>query len=264
MRFLLTGFLSIFLIISGMLFNLDVVSRMGALEVFSQAPSSSLSYLWNRYIRGAQEEFSYFGANPKVLSEFETSLPATILVHSSMSNQGEWISLLRDMEKMGLGPVFTFNFKDGDERKLLMQKIIEVKRLYGHKNVPINLIGHSLGGIVSAEYAYSPESWIEGTYVAKVITIAARLKNIENLEETPYYTYALKTVERIGGLYSRIQRNPGNVELYTIAAENDWLLPTESALVGKDDDHKAVSADVGHVLVVDSPKTSKLIFSYLS
>ena len=248
--------------------QINPVHKQGSLEVLSLKFPGMLEFLCNRYLKGSSIKFEDYGANPKILTRKAALRPATILVHSSESNQGQWRPLLRSVEKQsGLGPLFTFNYKDGDELDLLKQKIIEIKALYknaGVDEVIINLVGHSLGGIASAEYAFSPEIWIEGTRVGKVITIAARLKNIDNVLDTPYYAYALPTLKRIENIFPKIEENSRNVEFFTIAAENDWLVPEQSVLIAKDTSHKAIIPEVGHVTIPQSDITNNLIIKWLS
>ena len=47
-------------------------------------------------------------------------------------------------------------------------------------HVSLNLVGHSLGAIIAAEYAFNQKKWVENMEVKKVISIAGRLKNIEH------------------------------------------------------------------------------------
>jgi len=162
-------------------------------------------------------------------------------------------------------PVFTFNHDDQEVEEKLVEKIREIRDLYreaGGHEVEIYLVGHSLGAIAAAEYAFSPEKWVEGTSVEKVISIAGRLKNLSDPEETPFYPYAYATLQDIAPLYEKIEKNRGLVELYTIAGENDWLVPEESVLVG-DKGRKAVISDKGHLLVVCAHETRNQVIEWL-
>ena len=246
---------------------LEEIIKQAKGEIFSLSTGDIAEFMWNRYVKGDSVDFHEYGANPKSLTPIAALMPATILVHSSASNQGQWSSLLKSFEKVGnLGPVFTLNYEDGDELASLKQKILEVKALYSSAGVDvvnINLVGQSLGGIAAAEYAFSPEMWVVGTHVAKVITIAARLKNIANPIDTPFYAYAFPTLKHIESVFQRIEQNRALVELYTIAAANDWLVPAESSLVAADEAHKAVVPEVGHVLVAQSIITNDLVIKFI-
>lgn len=243
------------------------VRDLGRNEVLALPLGDLAEFLWNRYYRGPAESFHYYGANPNALSSEQAKRPATILIHASESNQGEWIRLLKAMHEADQdAPLFTFNYKDGDELSALMQKMEEIQKLYekaGEEKVTFDLVGHSLGGIAAAEYAFSPEIWLKNTHVEKVVTIAARLKNIEDPEKTPFYSYCKDVIRRLEVLWPKIEANRGNIDLYTIAAANDWLVPEESTLVGKDDSHKAIIPEVGHVIIAQTPLTDEQIIKWL-
>ncbi len=267
MKCILVALASISLISSEIDSDLEAVHKLGKEEVLSLPLPAIGSFLWNRYVAGRKVSFEYYGVNPKILSKEDLKKPATILIHASESNQGEWMNLLRELSKnRNLGPLFTFNYKDGEELGSLREKIASVKALYaagGESEVAINLIGHSLGGIVAVEYACAPEIHLPGVLLKKVITIASRLKNLENPEKTPFYHYALDAIERAEKISQQIEKRDSIQSLYTIAAEEDWLVPRESVLIGKSRNQQAVIPFVGHVTVVDSPETSKIVMNWL-
>lgn len=104
----------------------------------------------------------------------------------------------------------------------------------------LNLVGHSLGTIIAADDAFDQEKWIENRTVDKVISIAGRLKNIDKPIETPFYPYCYETLKRIELIYERIKKNRDLVQLYTIVAENDWLIPRESVLISDKEEQMAM------------------------
>jgi hypothetical protein len=71
-------------------------------------------------------------------------------------------------------------------------------------------------------------------------------------------------LERIDQIWNRVQNNRGTVELYTIAAADDWLIPQESILVGDDEAHMAIIPNQGHALVSRSSQTAELIIKWLN
>jgi pimeloyl-ACP methyl ester carboxylesterase len=276
MRVILALLASIFLIISSLHFSqgkdsessdLRAVHKLGKKEVLSLPFPQLAEFVWNRYYRGLVGEFHYFGANPTKLSEQDLSKPATILIHGSESNQGQWYDFLKAYHEKGdLGAIFTFNYQDGNELEALKQKIQEIQKLYkafGKSEISINLVGHSLGGIVAAEYAFSKENWVKETKVNKVITIASRLKNIKQPLQTPFYRYCKDIILRIDDLFSKIEKNSDHVKLYTIAAEKDWLVPKESALIAKESSHRATVPGAGHVAVSQSEVTTNQVIEWL-
>ncbi len=244
----------------------EIITTLGKNEVLS-LPLVDLSlFLWDRYVRGPGADFEYGSCNPKKLTPEEAKLPGTILLHACESNQGQWIPLIDLMEKQKCGAIFTYNYEQETDLLQLIHKIERIRKLYleaGQPSVELNLVGHSLGAICAAEYAFNPKLWVENTSIKKVISIAGRLRNIEPPFKTPYYCYCYDVLQRVDDIWSNIQENRGTIELYTIAAGNDWLVPQESVLVGDDTDHIAIIPDKGHVLISRSPLTSKVVINWL-
>ncbi len=244
------------------------VVELGKKELFEMPLLDIAEFVWDFYIRGPDSEFHYYGCNPREIKAEEAGLPATILLHAYESNQGEWIPLLeslRALKKKGeaVGPVFTFNYPNKQGLKALTEKIAEVKQLYkeaGVDLVELNLIGHSLGGIVAAEYAYQPQIWVPDTQVIKVIAVASRLRNIDPITETPYYPFCYGLLDRVEEIWQLIQENQDLVPLYTMAAENDWLVPAASVLIGK---NQATIPDTGHALINRNPVAVEQVIEWL-
>lgn len=235
----------------------EKVTEYGKNEVFSLSYMDFADFLLARYYYGPKEYFTYYGCNPE---KVDPTLPATVLIHAADSNQGEWMPLLAAMNKEN---VFTFNFTENREMEDLVRKIHKIRALYlmaGADHVTLHLIGHSLGGIVAAEYGFDETLAVPGTTVEKVITIASRLKNMEPPTSLPLYPYCYPILKRIDLLTDKIEKNRGMLKLYTIAAENDWLLPHECTLLG---DEQAVIPSCGHVLVTHDAKTHEKVIEWL-
>lgn len=247
------------------------ITARGKDEITSLPFNVLMQFLWDRYIRGPSRDFHYYGSNPIKLSQEQAQLPATIFLHSSSSNQAQWLPLLHSIENYQAqghlcGPLFTFNFDDKTVLAQLIQTIENIRRLYfeaGATEVNIHLVGHSLGAMAAAEYAFNTSSWIENTTVKKVIAIAGRFKNIEPPSAIPFYPYCHDMLEHVDQTWEKIQQNRGVVEFYTIAAANDWLIPQESALVGDSEEHNAVIPNKGHILVAYSHAARHLVIKWL-
>lgn len=250
------------------------IEQLGKAEVFSLSYVELYEFIVDRYWKGLAQDFHYYNANPTSLSPEQAKKPATILLHAYASNQGEWIPFLQwfdDYNKLASeseqsGPIFTLNYRENSGQADLIKKIEEIKQLYakaGKADVQLNLVGHSLGSIVAAKYAYDPSEWVEGTNVAKVVSIAGRLKNMEPPINTPHYAYAYCLLIKLDDLWKTIEERRGTVHLYAVAAENDWLVPMESSLLGDDEQSDYVAPNTGHVLVARDKNTAKKIISWL-
>lgn len=249
------------------------VEQLGKDEVFTLSPTELAIFLWDIFKKGRSADFSDYGSNPKSLTVEQAKKPATILLHGYGSNQGEWMPLLQSINEYNhqanssaSGPIFTLEYPQASTKADLISKIEAIKELYlkaGQDHVEINLVGHSLGGITSADYAYDKDSWVKGTHVQKVISIAGRLKNIEPPNQTPYYGYCYLLLPFIDELWHTIEKNRGITHLYTIAAADDWLLPLESVLVGDNESENTIVPNAGHALIGRKKETAQKVISWL-
>lgn len=233
--------------------------ELGQNEVFSLSYSELANFVLGRYYYGVCEPFNEYGCNPSKIGN--PNLPAVLLIHASNSNQGSWIPLLYSLKDNKYFNIFSFNYKDETALEELIQKIEAIRNLYidaGSENLTISLVGHSLGGIIAAEYSYDEDLLVPGTTVDKVITIAARLKNPDRPIELPLYPYCYDVLERVEQLSEKM--NKTSVKLHTIAAEKDWLVPLECALIGE---NQVVIPSCGHVLVTRSSATHQQVINWL-
>lgn len=248
-----------------------IVTDLGKKEIKSLPFRVLSQFLWDWFVRATAPVFDYYGANPTSLSLEEQNLPAMVLIHGSNSDQALWLALLHDIEEakkhgVPLGPVFTFNYeeRDGADLEALIEKIEAVKTLYqsyGINQVELYLVGHSLGGMTAAEYAFSPGIHVSGTKVSKVITLACRLKNIEPPEKTPYYGYCYPVLQRVDKIYHLIKNSDRNIRFYTITAGKDWLVPRESSSPFPEFASCTVP-DKGHTLVIYSHQARNQIIHW--
>lgn len=235
---------------------------LGKDEVLSLPYADLAKYILARYYYGTQEPFTYYGCNPKKILNPE--LPAVILIHASESNQGSWLPLLSSLKGRNDFYIFTHNHRDDTALEELVQTIEKVKALYvkaGARSVKLYLIGHSLGGIVAADYSFDDSLAVPGTTVEKVIAIASPMKTMVPRTGFPLYPYGYSELEMIDLLAKKIEKNRGKVKLYTLAAEKDWMLPKECALAG---DVQAVIPACGHVLAPQHKATLQKVDEWLT
>ena len=97
-------------------------------------------------------------------------------------------------------------------------------------------------------------------YVRGIEKHSGRLKNLD----TPFYPYCYETLRRIDPLYERIKDRCEKIALYAIAAENDWLVPKESVLIGDVAEQTGVIPGKGHIFVACAHKTRNFVLQWLS
>lgn len=213
---------------------------------------------------GEMTVFQHYGANPTTLTKKQASEPAILLLHGSGGNQGVFLPLLQKLKEIdSKAPVFTLNYEADTDLRQLLAKIGEIQKLYEHvdvKHVTLHLVGYSRGAILAADYAFNPNHKIKGVEVKKVISVVGRLKNIDPITSTPYYAYSYDILNRVTQIWKNITDYSGSAKLYTLAAGEDWLVPSESVLVGKE---KSTVPGFGHVLILYATDTKEQIIQWL-
>lgn len=241
--------------------NWKVVKR-GAREILfeTSSPFETISYLYNRYL-GSKKIFKKYKTNPIKLSPEQQNKPAIILLHANNSNQGQWIPLVKYLRENNIdSAIFTLNYNENSARKILKEKIEHIKTLY-HKKVELILIGHSFGGLLASEFAYLPLLQIENIKILEVIALASRLKNVEPLEKTPYFSYSYRLFNKVDLIWNYYNINKKRPFLTTLTAEKDWLLAKESTHVGE---KKYIIKGVGHILIAQKIQALKIIIERLN
>lgn len=116
--------------------------------------------------------FAAINFDPKELPP-ETK-KVTILVHGFLHNSSGWFYLRHRLNEENLGPVFTVNlgspFHSIEEySEVLKKRVHQIKNMIGENaNLEIDLIGHSMGGVVSTHFAINNQD--ESIQVKRVIT----------------------------------------------------------------------------------------------
>src|SRR5690606_18841408 len=83
----------------------------------------------------------------------------TLLVHGFLHNKSAWVILKHYLNECSeAGPVFSLNLGHPfqsieDYTRYLRAKVDEIKAMVGNQELEINFVGHSMGGLVCANYA---------------------------------------------------------------------------------------------------------------
>ncbi len=120
-----------------------------------------------------------FNNDPKSLPKGTKKV--TLCVHGFLHNKSAWEVIKPSLNHSSeAGPVFSLNLGHPfqsieDYTRYVQEKIAEIKEMAGNEELEINLVGHSMGGLVCANYAvkYAAEDKVR---VAKLITIASPLQ----------------------------------------------------------------------------------------
>lgn len=210
----------------------------------------------------------FLNFDPKVIPR--DTHKVTILVHGFVHNQSIWYYLQSFLAKRpDVGPIFTLNlghpFQSIDAySKILQSKIDEIKKMVDVQTLEIQLVGHSMGGLVCLNYAANYAA--DDVWVTKIITIASPLQGTNTAylaklwspagnEMTPSSKF-LKTLK------SEIKRLEGRTKIYHIGCGRDWVVPCDNTcLDGRELDVKLPK--MGHFTPLFSPKVADQIAGWL-
>ncbi len=188
-----------------------------------------------------------------------------LLVHGYLHDASAWAYHKKKLQKEGFGPVYTINLGSPFSSIALLAEKVRKKALEIQKNEgrsDLILIGHSMGGLVSAFYAtqLAPSgkvtdvitigSPLQGTYMAS-IGIGANAKEM-----------------RRGSLFvKKLQKamtENQTIRFCHIASSTDALiLPQDSAISSAADAKTALLDGVGHVALLYSSRVFRQISHWL-
>lgn len=187
-----------------------------------------------------------------------------LLVHGYCNDGTVWLYMRRYLAKEQLGPIYTIDLGHPfrsirDYAKKVAAKVEEIRKETGRADVI--LIGHSMGGLVSAVYALSAE---QGT-VTDVITIGSPLAgtHIAKIGVGPNAKEMQRSSELINELNERLKQEK-HIRFYHIATETDQMvIPMRSALQGNCPDREFVFQDIGHASLLFSPRVGAVLAAWL-
>jgi triacylglycerol lipase len=189
-----------------------------------------------------------------------------LLIHGYMQNASNWAVLKRRLCQRGFGPIFTLNLRHPfrsirDYAEAIRHKAALIAKETHRED--LTLIGHSMGGLVSAWYAakVAPPG-----KVGDVITIGSPLSGTKmaaiaigkNGREMERGSHFVREVEEV------VRKNR-KVRFYHIASKADQIiLPYSSALTGEHPEREYVLDDIGHMSLLYSVRVADKIEKWLS
>ncbi len=188
-----------------------------------------------------------------------------LLVHGYMHQSSVWAYHLYHLRKKGEGPIYTINlgapFSSLEEfSRKVAEKITCIAEEY--PDLPITLIGHSMGGLVCIHAALEKRFSIP---VAKVITIGSPLAG------TKWAKLAPGTCARqmqIGSKFlQQLRKNlekPLDFLLFHIGTTNDQVIvPQTSCFLGKEPQKETTLKGIGHMGLLLSKKVHQILLFYM-
>ncbi len=188
-----------------------------------------------------------------------------LLVHGYCNHGSVWAYLQRALAKTGIGPVYTINlghpFRSIREyAEHVACKAGEIRATTGHNELIV--IGHSMGGLVSAWYAakLAPPNTVTdvvtlgsplgGTHVACI----ALGPNGKEMRRASIFVSELKTL---------MHAKP-EIRFYHLNTKTDQLvIPHQSGLLGTDLTREFTLDDIGHASLLFSPRVAAKVTEWL-
>lgn len=208
--------------------------------------------------KGKKKVFQYYNLNPSKLSAKEADQPAILFLHGLYHNQTGALALAKKLQKEGIGPFFSANFKYNTKKieknhKQLRARMKEIRALYAAKGKPVRfiLIGHSYGTKTAIEQLDIP---LKNCTIEKVISIAGRIRADKSCHHS--LKPQIAKVEKI------IKKHP-EVALHHIVAGKDYLLSKYSAAYYTDKEHCHVVKNRSHLGVLDAKETLEKTVEFL-
>lgn len=188
-----------------------------------------------------------------------------LLVHGYLHDSSAWVYHKRQLRKHGFGPIYMINLgypflSIQDYVKKVEARALHIAKETGRKD--LILIGHSMGGIVSAMYAlrFAPQ----GT-VTDVVTIASPLAgtHVARIAIGSDGREMERNSQFLKGFSEEIRKSR-MVRFYHIATKTDQLvIPYTSELTGGGIDRQYILNDIGHVSLLYSPRVAQKITSWI-
>lgn len=188
-----------------------------------------------------------------------------LLIHGYLQNATNWTYLKRTLCQSGLGPIYALSLSHPfrsirDYAELVSQKALKIAEETGRND--LTLIGHSMGGLVSAWYA---DQVGEPGKVTDVITIGSPMGGTKwaNIAIGPNGREMECGSDFVQELEKCLQNE--KIRFYHIASSADQIvIPYFSALTGHHLEREYVVDDLGHMSLLFSSRVAKKIEEWLT
>ncbi len=187
-----------------------------------------------------------------------------LLVHGYINHGSVWTLFKRRLEALQFGPIYTINlghpFRSiSSYAEIVKAKAEEIAKVTGRKDLV--LIGHSMGGLVSALYAAKLSS---PNTVTDVITIGSPLNGTPiaylglgpNAKEMRPRSNLLKEMREV-------MANRKDIRFFHLATKSDQLVIPGSSAIFPENQH-FLFEDLGHASLLYSKRAQAQIAKWLA
>ncbi len=265
---LFLGLAALFLVADIFLAGAIAFGWLGSIQLLNSIAPRFPFARWIHWIHAMSLEAFAWPAVPflRLIRESETTLgngKPILLVHGYMNHGSVWVLQKKRLEALGVGPIYTINlghpFKSishyAENVKVKAEQIVQQT---GRKDLV--LIGHSMGGLVSAYYA---------THLAPLDTVTDVITIGTPLAGTPVARIALgpngKEMVPNSPFLKQLEEAMGRakgIRFRHIATKSDQLvIPGASAAIK--DNQCFILEDIGHTSLLYSARVTDQIYEWL-
>jgi pimeloyl-ACP methyl ester carboxylesterase len=196
----------------------------------------------------------------------------TILVHGFIHNRSAWLYIQHCLKREpSAGTLVTINlghpFQDIESySRKLAKRIAEIRAVLPTAFLNINLIGHSMGGIVCSYYAMNGQLPISMA-IRKVITIGSPLQGTPLAKLAQAWSPAALQMRIdshfLAALQEQVANLPANQEplFYHIGLRGDLIVPESRSYFPSRELHRVIQC--GHVSALYSPAVCRCLIQWL-
>lgn len=187
---------------------------------------------------------------------------AVLLVHGYLNNSNIWMYFGNYLKRAGLGPIYTINlknpFKSIEEYSKKVKKRVDELFKEGIKEV--DLVGHSMGGLVCLYFALKFESKVK---IKKIVCIGTPFEGTK----TAFYGFGkcAKQMRYHSFFTKRLKRDvlkDKRFTIYCVATKLDQIvIPFDSAILEKKEN--LIVNDLGHASLIFSKRVAKRVALWL-
>jgi pimeloyl-ACP methyl ester carboxylesterase len=194
----------------------------------------------------------------------------TLLVHGFCHNSSAWFLIRQQLVNYKeLGPIFTIDLGSpfqsiGDYTKTLDEQIEKIRKMMSYEELEINLVGHSMGGLVCSNYAASLPLG-SPVKVIKIVTIASPLQGTPIAHVARFCPCAQEMIPNnpfLLNLNTKIQAISKAKGLFHIGCQVDLIVDKSNTYFVGSQNHREIT-HFGHYACLLAPSTVAYIIEGL-
>lgn len=236
-------------------------------EIIIKEFGACLKHTWYRFL------FT-FTSSGNLLNHFPVANPSypgkkarvLVLLHGMGGHGSCFLPLANSLKSIGLEGIYTVSLTQSEEDPVPITKLentlYHLRRTYrkkGYSDVQFGLIGHSLGALAGAKYAWRKWRPSKDPVISFVVSLGGRLKYLDS----PFSWFCEDVRPEIEKTYEAILDAPFKTRLYSLWGEKDALVPRKSAHPFGNHERELTIRSCGHSGIVFSQEAHRKILAWV-